>query len=388
MKNITISYDFLKEIGGLERVMFFQANKLSEKYKVNLIFGHIDKKEELKIVQELGLVETIPRKSFNKKNEIINLGRLFLFPSSINKVKANLVISHSFMCSRAAYFEKKKNKTPYVVVVNHPPNFLYNSNLKWANSISRKFAFLLGLVAKPLLKKIDKKVVQNADLVIANSNYTAQRVKEIYNLKPEILTPVLTNEFKVISKDESKEILKKFGLKNKFILLHGRIIRDKRPDLAIKSFSILSRKMKEVDLVISGTIEEEEKLKKIIKELNIENKVHILGKVSKQDLVNLYNSAECFLMSAPKEDFGLTPIEAMACGTPVVAWKDGAGPEETIIDGKTGLLAKPYSIEDYAKKIEICLDKKWNKEMISKSVEKYSEENIKNRFFEIVERII
>jgi glycosyltransferase involved in cell wall biosynthesis len=388
MKKIAIYYDFLKEIGGLERVMFFQANKLSEKYKVGLVFGHVDKKEELKIVEELGLMKNIEKRSFDKKNEIINLSKLFLFPSSINKIKSDLIISHSFMCSRAAYLEKKKNKTPYIIVINHPPNFLYNSNLKWANNSSRKFAFLLGVIAKPLLKKIDKKVVQNADLVIANSKYTAERVKKIYNLNPEILTPVLTNEFKIISKNKSQEIFKKFNLRDRFILLHGRMIKDKRPDLAIKSFSILCKKIKDLDLVISGTIEEKNKTEKLIKNLGIKNNVKILGKVSKQDLVNLYNSAECFLMSAPKEDFGLTPIESMACGTPVVAWKDGAGPEETIIDGKTGLLAKPYSIEDYAKKIEICLDKKWNKKMISKSVEKYSEENIKNRFFEIVERII
>jgi glycosyltransferase involved in cell wall biosynthesis len=388
MKKIIISYDFLKEIGGLERVMFFQANKLSKKYSVELLFGHVENKEKEKIVKELGLNKGINIESKNRGREIKNLISGFIFPFRKLSDRSELIISHSFMCSRAAWKRKIKEKTPYGVVLNHPPNFLYDSNLKWANNLPRKFAYVLGLFGKPILKKIDKKSVKNADFIISNSKYTSNRVKKIYGINSEIVYPVLTREFKIISKKEIKRNLEKFNLRTKFVLLHGRMIKDKRPDLAVKAFYLLSNKIKDLDLVISGTIEEEKKIKKLITDLGIEKKVKISGKVSKEELVSLYNCAECFLMSAPKEDFGLTPIEAMACGTPVVAWKDGAGPEETVIEEENGFLAKPYSIEDFSKKIEICLNKRWNKEKISKSVDKFSERNIEKKLFEIVEKVI
>lgn len=165
------------------------------------------------------------------------------------------------------------------------------------------------------------------------------------------------------------------------------MIKDKRPDLAIISFSKVI-KQKDVDLVISGTIEEENKIMELIKKLNLDGKVRILGKVSNEELIALYNGSKCFLMSAPKEDFGLTPIEAMACGCPVVAWNDGAGPSETVINNENGMLAKPYNTKDFAHKVINCLDKKWDKKQINKSTKKYSENEINKKLLDLVEKLI
>jgi len=66
----------------------------------------------------------------------------------------------------------------------------------------------------------------------------------------------------------------------------------------------------------------------------------------------------------------------MSCGTPVVAWDDGAGPSETVISGVNGYLAKPYDIEDFAKKIQTLIKqnfKKKNKQKILRSVDKFRE---------------
>jgi len=281
---------------------------------------------------------------------------------------------------------KKINNTPYIVTLYHPPNFLYNTSLKWANNLPRKFAYLIGLVFGNYLRNLDKKAVKNADATIVISKYTAKRVKEIYGINPTIIYPVLAKNFKVIDKKEALKHLEKFNLGKPYVLLHGRMIKDKMPDMAIKAFHIAQKKLG-IDLVISGTIEEEENIKRLIKNLGIEKRVHILSRVSNEELVSLYNMAKCFLMSAPKEDFGLTPIEAMACGCPVIAWKDDAGPEETIIDGKTGYLAKPYSIDDFANKIILCLKSKQNKKEISKSVNKFSEENIKSKFLKTINKL-
>lgn len=386
-KKIIIGYDFLKELGGLERVMFFQANSLYKLYNVELIFSYVSDKNCGKIIKELNLNEKIPIKQISKsKSEILQYITSLLLPKRLTKIKSDLVISHSFMYSIMAMKNKEKNNIPYVVNLYHPPNFLYDTSLKWANNLPRKFAYFIGLLFGKYLRNLDKKAVKNADAVISISKYTTKRVNEIYGVKPKILYPMLANDFKIIKNDKALIHLERFKLKKPYILLHGRMIKDKRPDMAIKAFNIVQKKL-DVDLVISGTIEEEENIKELIKNLGIEKKVHILGRVSNEELVALYNMARCFLMSAPKEDFGLTPIEAMACGCPVVAWKDGAGPEETIYENKTGYLAKPYSIEDFADKIILCLKYKLNKKEISKSVSKFAEENIKKEFLKIISNI-
>ncbi|MEK6873870.1 MAG: glycosyltransferase family 4 protein [Nanoarchaeota archaeon] len=387
-KKIILGYDFLKELGGLERVMFFQANSLNKLYNVELIFSYISDKNSSKIIKELNLNKNISIKQISEtKSEFLQYITSILFPKRLTKIKSDLIISHSFMYSIMAMKNKKINNTPYVITLYHPPNFLYNTSLKWANNLPRKFAYLLGLIFGNYLRNIDKKAVKNADATIAISKYTAKRIKEIYGINPTIIYPVLAKDFRIIDKKEALKNLKRFNLKKQYVLLHGRMIKDKRPDMAVKAFSIVQKKL-DVDLVISGTIEEEENIKSLIKKLGIEKKVHILGRVSNDELISLYNMAKCFLMSAPKEDFGLTPIEAMACGCPVIAWKDGAGPEETIHDNKTGYLAKSYSTDDFANKIILCLKSKLNKKEISKSVSKFSEENTKKEFLKVINKVV
>jgi len=380
-EKITLMYDFLKELGGLERVMFFQANALKD-YNVEMVFSHVSEKDMRIITKEFGLRQDAKISQIGKgNNEIMQYIYSFLFPSRIRRIKTGIMISNSFMTSRMAYSKKKKYGNKYMAVLHHPPNFLYSRNRKWVNNLPRLMAYLAGLILSPVLKRADIKAVRNADVVLVSSKYTYNRIKKIYGVNPVIVYPAVSEKFVLIEREDAEKILEKFNIEKKFILLHGRMIKDKRPDLAVRAFSLLD---KDLLLVISGTIEEKEKIKELIRELKLEEKVKILGRVSEEELVALYNLAECFLMSAPKEDFGLTPVEAMACGTPVVAWKDNAGPEETIIDGINGFFSKPYDTNDFADKINETLERKWDKNKIRDSVKKFSSNNIKKEFLKVI----
>ena len=110
-------------------------------------------------------------------------------------------------------------------------------------------------------------------------------------------------------------------------------------------------------LAIVGEISDEnrryvENLKYLTKRMGLLRNVKFLGYKSLKELIKLYNAADVYVYQAPREDFGLGPVEAMACGTPVVAWNDNAGPSETVIDGKTGFKALPYNIYDFAEKVK------------------------------------
>ncbi|MDP4039350.1 MAG: glycosyltransferase family 4 protein [Candidatus Pacearchaeota archaeon] len=386
MKKIVSIYDFLKELGGLERMKFFHANKLKEKFDIQLLYGFVSEKEKENIVRELELKEEIKISQIGKmKNEILQLGLFFLFPKRINKLKTDMVISYSFMASRIAYKKKKKDKTPYLIIICHPPNFLYPSVKGWVNNPSRFFAKLLNLGYGKILRKLDEKYVQNADKVISISEYTKKRVKELYGVNSEVVYPQLSGFFKQISSKEKKLFLKKKKIKNKFMLAHGRIIPDKNYKILLD----IMEDFENIDLIISGGISEKYRktLENKVRLNGLQKRVRILGRISRGDLLRYYNCAELFLLPAKKEDFGLTPIEAMACGTPVIAWGDNAGPNETVQDGINGLLVKPYDLEDFAEKVKRGIIKKWDKKKIVESVRKFSEEEVWKSFYNIIRNI-
>src|SRR3989344_4333447 len=210
MKKIISIYDFLKELGGLERVMFFQANKLKDKFDISLFFSYVSEKDKPRIVEELELDKEIEIRQMGKlRNEVMQLIVSFLFPFRIKKHNADLILSHSFMATRMAYYKKKKHGTPYIVILYHPPNFIYSDVKGWVNNISRFFASLLGKTIGGKIKRMDQKAVKSADAVIAISKYSAKRAKEIYGITPVIIYPQVSNFFRLMKLKGKDEFLHK-----------------------------------------------------------------------------------------------------------------------------------------------------------------------------------
>ena len=102
----------------------------------------------------------------------------------------------------------------------------------------------------------------------------------------------------------------------------------------------------------------------------------------------MYNEAKVFVLTAPNEDFGIVPIEAMSCGTPTVAWKDGAGPAESIIENINGFLAKPYDTKDLSEKIKKAMNKKWDRKKIKETADKFSNNTQSRIFIKEIKKVI
>jgi glycosyltransferase involved in cell wall biosynthesis len=206
----------------------------------------------------------------------------------------------------------------------------------------------------PALKFIDLKSVSCSDLVLANSRFTAKKIKLIYGVKAEVCyPPVDTDIFKPLSGKLLESTRSKFG--NPLILSGGRIAAVKRWEWLIEMMYHVKKEFPEAVLVITGEISRSNfsYVKWLIeraRKLGVRRNIKFLGFKSLEELVKLYNAADVYVYSAPREDFGLCPVEAMACGTPVVVWNDGSGPCETVLEGKTGFRAEPYNIEDLAEK--------------------------------------
>ncbi|MDC1109159.1 glycosyltransferase, partial [Flavobacteriaceae bacterium] len=173
--------------------------------------------------------------------------------------------------------------------------------------------FLLSPILD-LLKKTDIRQASSPDYLIANSRFVQNWIKETYKLNSEIIyPPVDVDRFKLQKKKEN------------YFVSACRLEPYKRVDLIIEAFNETDEK-----LIIIGSGSQERYLKKIASK-NIK-----FIEYSNSSVVYKYVSKAKAFIHAGIEDFGIAPVEAQACGTPVIGIKKG-GLKETIIEDKTGV---------------------------------------------------
>lgn len=183
-----------------------------------------------------------------------------------------------------------------------------------------------GLYAKWVLHKIrqwDLSTTNRVDFFIANSNYIAKRIKKIYNRDSVVIyPPVNVDEFEFQEKKED------------YYLTASRMVPYKKIKLIVEAFN----QMPDKKLIVAGDGPEFNKIRKIAKK-NIELK----GFLNSKELKYFMQNAKAFIF-ASKEDFGIVPVEAQACGTPVIAYNAG-GVKETVVHNKTGILFNEQTID-------------------------------------------
>jgi glycosyltransferase involved in cell wall biosynthesis len=166
------------------------------------------------------------------------------------------------------------------------------------------------------LRQWDYAAAQRVDKMLAISDTVRQRIRHLYGREAPVVYPPVDTEF--FKPDPA-------GL-NDYYLVVSRFVPYKRVDLVIETFNYRDEK-----LLVVGEGPQEAKLKRTARK-NIE----FLGGVSDEELRILYQNCRALVFTA-EEDFGLTPVECMACGRPVVALGYG-GAAETVVDGETGVL--------------------------------------------------
>lgn len=357
---IAILYSHLKELGGAERVILKQLELFHTKgHHAECFFAYIDKnlrKESSNphCYTKSFFTSLIPNNPATRIILSIPLAPLTLPVFD----KEDILICHGYgPAPWIGYINKKFKGLSYVSYIHSPPRFLYldqKERALWRFNDVREIIFSLSKVAGPILKELDYLGVINSDVVLANSHFTAKRIRAIYQIPAKICyPPVDTETFRILDDETVREFRKGFGCP--LILSTGRIAAVKRWEWLLEIMSYVVKEFSSATLAITGEISKDntkyiENLMKLARKLKIEKNVILLGFKSQEELVKLYNAADVYVYSVPKEDFGLGPVEAMACGTPSVVWNDGGGPCETVVEGETGFRADPYNIEDFAEK--------------------------------------
>lgn len=139
------------------------------------------------------------------------------------------------------------------------------------------------------------------------------------------------------------------------ILCVGSLIERKGVDLL---FQALSKVHSDYQLYLAGDGDEKNSLKELSKNLGIDEKVHFLGQLSREELILHYANSDLFVLPTREDCFALVILEAMCAGLPIVCSKYADGSYDLIEDGKNGFLVDPYQTENFAEKIEFILNHK------------------------------
>ncbi len=204
---------------------------------------------------------------------------------------------------------------------------------------------------------IEEQAVKEASLIIAECPQDREDLMKYYHAPAEKITiipcGVNTEELYPLNKSMARSLL---GLPyNERILLQlGRMVPRKGVDNVIAALAKVKNGDTKVRLLIVGgdadTAAELARLQQLARELKVGDKVYFAGQKSRQELKYYYAAADLFITTPWYEPFGITPLEAMACGTPVIGSNVG-GIKFSVADGQTGALVPPKDPDALARKI-------------------------------------
>jgi len=201
--------------------------------------------------------------------------------------------------------------------------------------------------------------VQNARQVITISEFSKKEITELLGIssdKISIIPPGVSSDFRPLQAKEIMEKLRLWSLKPKgYLLTVGTLEPRKNLTKLIKAFELLPNNVKvEFPLVVVGMSGwKEESIIQEMESLIKRGQLMLLGYLSNKDLAIIYSGARAFVYLSLYEGFGMPPLEAMACGAPVVVSNRASLPE---VVGQAGVLVDPDDIESVALTLESLID--------------------------------
>lgn len=352
---VALVHDYIKEYGGAERVL----EALSEMYPEAPIYTAFYEKnspawnrfKQKKIIPSWAHYIPFFATKFHSPLR-------FLAPwiwGSFDFSQYDVVIGSASWYVTKGF--RKSGKTIEICYCHTPPRWLYGykTSIEWQRFWPIK---IYGMIVGHYMRMYDYNAAQRVDYFIANSEEVKARLKKFYRREAIVIYPPVSLPGE--SRIKNQELRKR-----DYYFVVARIVGGKGLSLAVEAAAKFGFKLK-IAGTSAGYYTEHKSLAKIAPE-----NVEFLGHVSDAELVALYTGAKAFLALATDEDFGITPVESMTCGTPVIAYY-GGGYKETVVENKTGVFFYKPTVESLITAIKQFEKMKFKPDECRKQAEKFS----------------
>jgi len=354
---VALVHDYLNQYGGAERVL----EAFCEIWPEAPIFTLVYDKRRTGCAFEGRRIKT----SFLQKVPLVRSHHrpfLMLMPLAIEQFdfsKYDLVISDSASFAKGVI---TRPETLHICYCHTPTRYVWDDSQKYINEFS--YPKLIKRFVPPFLNYLrlwDEAASARPDVYLANSRFVASRIKKYYGRRAEVICPpVKTRRFYLSGKN------------NDYFLMLARFLPYKKIDLAIAAFNKLGWPLK-----IIGDGPDRRHLRKIAGP-NIE----FTGLVAEKELPNYFAHCRAFIFPQ-EEDFGISAVEAMAAGRPVIAFR-GGGALEIVEEGKTGIFFDEQTPEALIGALKKFNPVDFNARYISQQAERFDKEVFKDKIKKFV----
>ncbi len=320
-ERVAVIADQMISFGGADREMFSMLS-LFKNVDIYTIVFNPNAYEDIKYKVYTSFVQRLPKpKSFYRHLKVFTP---FAY-ESFDLRGYDLVISISAGPGKGVITDIYQ---PHIAMVMTPPRSLWDNELNVRGSKLKGLYKSISLVVNTYMRVWDMSISKRVDYWTANSKYIAEKIKKRYGVDAQVIYPGISKEcFKEVLEEEKQIVLEKYGLKGEFVLVVSRLYDYKRVDWAIRTCIELNKQ-----LVIVGEGPDMQYLKNIAKGNPL---IKFFGYVKDDKEVRVLYTLANVLLFCGIEDFGLVPVEAMAQGTPVLAYERG-GVLETVQRGICG----------------------------------------------------
>ena len=368
---IALVHDFLLYYGGAERVL----KELGEIYPEAPIYtllknSHLDVGRLSKLRRPTSKFKTSFLQRFPK---FLRKRHRWLVPFMPTAVETFDLREYNIVISSSSAFAKGvvvKSKIKHICYMHAPMRYVWDWNREYLeeSKLKGKTKFFTRMFLN-YLRMWDRISAERPDYLVANSKYTAERIKKYYRRKSTVIYPPVAVEKFTPTKENAG-----------YFLTVGRLVPYKRVDLLIQVFQKLK-----LPLVIAGDGPEKKKLEKMVKG---DKSIKVLGWVSDEKKAKLMEQSRAFI-AATEDDFNITVVEAMAAGKPVITLKKG-GTAETVQEGITGEFFETATMEMIADALGRFIENEnqYDYLKIRERAEEFSTEVFKRKLEDFVREVV
>lgn len=357
--NVVLCHDWLTGMRGGERVLETLCNGFPEAPLFTLIHNPA-------AVSDTINAHPITTSWLQAVPGIMQHYRFFLalFPSAIERMnvpRADLLISTSHCIAKGI---RPKPGTKHICYCFTPMRYVWTFYREYFSGNPIK-----TLMARPLLPALrawDRQSAQRVDRFVAISKHVQKRIKDFYGRESDLVYPPVPIDQWTPGPDSH----------DTFDLIVSALVPYKRVDLAVSAYTRLGYPLK-----IVGTGSEWKRLHNLAGP-----NVEFLGRQPDEKLLDLYRACRMLIFPG-EEDFGIVPLEAQACGRPVVAYRKG-GALETVDENVSGIFFNEQTEDSLLDAVKQCIASSWNRTAIRANAEKFNTENFIRGLSDIINQTL